>query len=897
MAQSFWGKKLAAAPPIPVREKVEEIKEEVLEVVPPGSSSAWPRVEESYIHLSDIAEYKIQEESPQMADAASSMIDADEIAARITELFDGTAPEIIEDAKGNLVYAFPDEITSRLKESFIFLTGKAGTGKSTLLRLEDEKDSHYIEKGSTTGIAAINCGGKTVHSILKYYNTESLEKSFNFGKLHNRLRLVRSRKRVLGIDEVSMLDARQLDLIVSAIADIAEDPMDDFSLRMGATWDLGLHLIGDFCLANGTRIMKADGSLANVENIEIGDELMGPDSKPRKVLRTFSGEANLFKVEQTNGDDYVTTGEHIIHLKRSIDGSRLEEGWKRYPDIPDVYGIRTKDLMNKSRKFRECFVGYKAGVIQFQNQDITIHPYFLGLWLGDGDSDAPRITTMDEEVMEFCWNYAEQLGLSLTINDQHGSKAKRLHLSKGSRGLGNNVLLYMLRELNLINNKHIPNKYMYNMEIRRLQLLAGLLDSDGCWHGNRYTISASNKIFAEQIKQLADQLGFRASLYFNKEGIWSKSKMCYNYDSWTVSIGGDTWRIPCCVARKKSVFRELKRSRLSSVLTIHPTGVGKFSGFELDGDRLFLLADGTVTHNCQLPPVKADFAFKANCWDAIFAENMIRLEKIWRQDNEDFVSAINAMREGHGQEAVRLLKRCGVAFEKTLNDNFDGTTLIPNNLDVDSFNKKKLDKVDSKLIRIQPIRRGQQAKEWDRTEKKTPRGIIIEWGIPFEQRFKEGAYVMCLRNDHKNFTYVNGDCGTIERWNPTSRTFDVRLVRTGKIVTIGMVVQYNYQDEQPSEGQFNSMFYPYEDTLTGQWVIGSIEWMPLRLAWASTIHKSQGLSLDKVQIDSRPQFYGYPSMAYVAVSRGRTPENLIIIGSEHDFANKVKTNKEVLKWV
>jgi ATP-dependent exoDNAse (exonuclease V) alpha subunit len=96
---------------------------------------------------------------------------------------------------------------------------------------------------------------------------------------------------------------------------------------------------------------------------------------------------------------------------------------------------------------------------------------------------------------------------------------------------------------------------------------------------------------------------------------------------------------------------------------------------------------------------------------------------------------------------------------------------------------------------------------------------------------------------------------------------------------------------------YNSMFYPYQDQLTGYWVTGSIEWIPLRLAYASTIHKSQGLSLDRVQVDSRPDFYGYPSMAYVAVSRCKTPNGLIIVGNEYDFANKVVTNREVLKWV
>lgn len=521
MSEEFtWGSKKAIGP---------------ISVVPEGETSPWPKEE-----LADVTELTAPGTEYNLS------VDSDEISSRMEAFYSGEVEDIEGvDAKGDLVFSFPKEVTDKLRSRFCFITGKAGTGKSTLLRLEDEKDFTYIEKGSTTGIAAINCGGRTVHSILKYYNTESLERSYDFGNIHNQLRLVRTRKRVLGIDEVSMLDAKQLDIIMNAIDDISQDDIDDDRL------------------------------------------------------------------------------------------------WCNLP----------------------------------------------------------------------------------------------------------------------------------------------------------------------------------------------------------------------------------KNLRENRVLGLH-----------LIGDM------------AQLPPVKAEYAFKAKCWDECFAPNVIKLEKIWRQDNDDFIAAINAIRAGNGREAVKLLKSAGVRFERNLESHFDGTTLIPNNADVDMYNNKKLAELSNPMIRIQPIRRGSQAKEWDRNSKG-------EWGIPFEQRFKLDAYVMILRNDSKNFSYVNGDCGKIVKYHSDSKSFDIELVRTGDVVNIKMIKDFNYQDKQPSEGQFNSMFAPYEDKLTGQWVTGSIEWMPLRLAWASTIHKSQGLSLDRVQIDSRPQFYGYPSMCYVAVSRARTPEGLIIVGNESEFVHKVNTSREVLKWI
>jgi ATP-dependent exoDNAse (exonuclease V) alpha subunit len=63
------------------------------------------------------------------------------------------------------------------------------------------------------------------------------------------------------------------------------------------------------------------------------------------------------------------------------------------------------------------------------------------------------------------------------------------------------------------------------------------------------------------------------------------------------------------------------------------------------------------------------------------------------------------------------------------------------------------------------------------------------------------------------------------------------------------------------------------------------------------VHKSQGLSLDRVQIDATQAFFGFPGMAYVAISRARTPENLFIVGNEINLERKIKTNTSVKDYV
>jgi ATP-dependent exoDNAse (exonuclease V) alpha subunit len=92
------------------------------------------------------------------------------------------------------------------------------------------------------------------------------------------------------------------------------------------------------------------------------------------------------------------------------------------------------------------------------------------------------------------------------------------------------------------------------------------------------------------------------------------------------------------------------------------------------------------------------------------------------------------------------------------------------------------------------------------------------------------------------------------------------------------------------------------DPMTGELtkakgVVGSVEYLPLRLAYASTIHKSQGLTLDNVQIDFRDRFFGNPGMMYVALSRCRTPEGLRLVGSEEMMIKRTVVNQKVKRFL
>lgn len=303
---------------------------------------------------------------------------------------------------------------------------------------------------------------------------------------------------------------------------------------------------------------------------------------------------------------------------------------------------------------------------------------------------------------------------------------------------------------------------------------------------------------------------------------------------------------------------------------------GKELGIHLCGD----LAQLPVISR---PPENMKMVFKSEYWDR-FQNNTVKLEKIWRQTNPDFIEAMNLVRVGKGKEAVLQLQKCGVVFKDEVDWNFDGTTLIPLNDKVDYYNTKRLGELKTPMIRTVSKKFGVNLNEWDKL-------------IPAELRLKIGAYVMILSNDIPNFNYVNGDTGLIKDYDMQKDKFSIELTRTKQIVKIGRIVRENISDQSPGQSNFTGNFHPYICPKTSDWVIGLISFHPLRLAYASTIHKSQGLSLDRVQIDTKHSFFSAPAMSYVAMSRARTSDGLILVGRPEEIANKIRINPEVIPYL
>lgn len=342
---------------------------------------------------------------------------------------------------------------------------------------------------------------------------------------------------------------------------------------------LGISIMaGQGCHAKGTKILLHSGQIKNVEDILVGDKLMGDDGTERNVLSLLNGKEQMYRISVSDGSYYDVNESHILSLKSSEThkGVGLKRG--------DVINVTLKDYLSWSDRKKRKYCGYKVP-ISFSKNELDIPPYILGLWLGDGASDSARLINTDKSVIDAWIEYGYSLGL---FCKKYGEIDHRI-VSTGRR----NIFTQKLSSYGLIKNKHIPEVYLLSDRTDRLELLAGLIDTDGC---NRkkgsYQISTSNKKMANQILFLVRSLGFRGSLYeCNRDRGREKIETEY-----TINISrGNISDIPVKITRKQAVSTNDKD--LCFNIKIEKLTVGKYYGFELDGNNLYVLGDFNVTHN------------------------------------------------------------------------------------------------------------------------------------------------------------------------------------------------------------------------------------------------------------------------------------------------------------
>jgi len=333
---------------------------------------------------------------------------------------------------------------------------------------------------------------------------------------------------------------------------------------------------------------------AKMGELKAGDFVFSEDGKPCKILKTIPvHKKKTFRVFFDDNsfldasDDHLwavilANEKHKAQSKTKYCGRSKIEDWREYWSLG--INLRTKDIVSQNLKTDNY--GRKFSIPTTKNiegKKINIPAYTFGFWLGDGTGSMSAITLGDQDAEEVIKNIENE---KITI-----SKRKQ----KYSYGLIGGFLDF-LKKNNLLKNKHIPQKFLRADFDTKLEILRGIIDSDGHAAGKgEYEIMMMDKKLMDGIYELIVSFGWKARI--------SKKKTKYLGKRWK-----DGWRIrfsPDCevsrIKRKTAKIHKAQRSRktIRTIKEIKPLGVRNVCCILVDSPRSLFLAGRAMipTHN------------------------------------------------------------------------------------------------------------------------------------------------------------------------------------------------------------------------------------------------------------------------------------------------------------
>lgn len=279
----------------------------------------------------------------------------------------------------------------------------------------------------------------------------------------------------------------------------------------------------------------------------------------------------------------------------------------------------------------------------------------------------------------------------------------------------------------------------------------------------------------------------------------------------------------------------------------------------------------------QLPPVHIDsdieFCFESSSWEELNIFPIILNDSI-RQREQNYIEALNNIRMGNLQNLKLFYDRSIKNIDKISNSIL---RIFGTNLDADRYNKKCFNEIDSEIYEYKAtdkliFQKDKNTNYFDKSKLLSENSYMYKFfnnycKAPKILKLKEGCKVMLLKNlDIKN-GLVNGSCGTV-----------IYLDNQKIKVLFDNKKLYSITTEE------------FEYTLSNQLKIQRTQF-PLCLAYGITIHKSQGMTINKLVVDFKNIFdYG---QAYVALSRTQSIDDLYIKNFDK---NKILTNSKVIKF-
>lgn len=305
-------------------------------------------------------------------------------------------------------------------------------------------------------------------------------------------------------------------------------------------------------IADNTPVLTTNGWKLHGDLV-VGDYVYGLDGKPKKVLYVHPKH---YANKRVHFSDHTYIDCHENHE------------WVLFNRVKNrIETVETKNILKtlttkENDNQRPRWFLPKKEIIQGEYRELSVPPYVLGAWLGDGTNRRPVITISDNEIYEEvirygynCTSANKQVGCTAYLFDK-----LRKDLQKYGMCIKNNKT-----------EKYIPDEYLISSVEQRLELLAGLLDTDGCLikKEHRYQFSTISERLKDDVVSLVSTFGWRVCVTKQK-ATTSSSGIIGRHDVYTVAFN-PTLHIPCKVERKKLYeFSKTRRIAVTKIEDISP---------------------------------------------------------------------------------------------------------------------------------------------------------------------------------------------------------------------------------------------------------------------------------------------------------------------------------------
>lgn len=331
-------------------------------------------------------------------------------------------------------------------------------------------------------------------------------------------------------------------------------------------------------------IPLANGKFKELKDIVDGDILVGQNGQPTTVIKAHEIQLpkKAYSIEFSNGEVIRAGGEHLWTI-------RNQRGVRKTVDTDYIFGYMSK---YKQPVYIDRVDKPLAGI----HKELPLDPYFLGLWLGDGGSWQNVFTTEDKEVLDYVNNWATSRG-GYIEQTKYQNSGKALTYRIKDTDLTDICIELGIRKTRHENTgvKHIPEMYFEASYEQRLELLRGLMDTDGCHHSGGFCIFTQKEgQLCDDVIRLAKSLGWDVTVHETNPCEFAKPNTKY------FNIGISALDNPFKLSRKANKWKRQTRMtdkvKIKSITEIEPIPMRCLTVDAEDG-QFCIEYTYTVTHN------------------------------------------------------------------------------------------------------------------------------------------------------------------------------------------------------------------------------------------------------------------------------------------------------------